>query len=202
MLVSPRIRKDAGMNIAVTRAAEGLPRRSFTVAEIRRMVEAGIIAEDENFELIEGELVPMSPKGNQHEVVKSALTEVLATRKPQGMRLAIETSLYLDERTFVEPDLCLYPKRLLPEDVRGADVVLAIEVAGSSISYDRGLKARLYARHGIREFWVVDADSRLTWVHRQPQADGNWGSVDMVAPDIGVSPEAMAGVAIRMAELD
>lgn len=95
------------MNIVATRAAEGFPRRSFTVAEIRRMVEAGIIAEDENFELIDGEVVPMSPKGNQHEVIKAALTEVLAARKPHDLRLGVETSLYLDERTFVEPDLCL-----------------------------------------------------------------------------------------------
>ena len=130
------------MNIVATRAAEGFPRRSFTVAEIRRMVEAGIIAEDENFELIEGELVPMSPKGNQHEVIKAALNRILAQHAPEELRLAIETSLYLDERTFVEPDLCLYPIRILPEEVKGADVLLAIEVAGSSISYDRGLKAK------------------------------------------------------------
>src|SRR5690606_28552084 len=118
-------------------------RRSFTVAEIRRMVEAGIIAEDENFELIEGEVVPMSPKGNQHEVVKAELNRTFARSAPDNLRLAIETSLYLDERTFVEPDLCLYPKRILPEDVRGSDVLLAIEVAASSLSYDRGLKARI-----------------------------------------------------------
>ena len=102
------------MNIVATRAAEGLPRRSFTVAEIRRMVEAGIIAEDENFELIEGELVPKFPKGNDHEVVKAALGVILARQTPDALRLAIATSLYLDERTFVEPDLCLYPKRILP----------------------------------------------------------------------------------------
>src|SRR5690606_39251804 len=150
------------MNIVVTRAAEGLPRRSFTVAEIRRMVEAGIIAEDENFELIEGELVPMSPKGNQHEVIKAALNRVFARHAPDDLRLAVETTLYLDERTFVEPDLCLFPKRLLPEDVKGSDVILAIEVAASSIAYDRGLKARIYARHGVGELWVVDAASRET----------------------------------------
>lgn len=190
------------MNVAVTRAAEGLPRRAFTVAEIRRMVEAGIIAEDENFELIDGELVPMSPKGNQHEVIKAALNRVFARHAPDDLRLAIETSLYLDERTFVEPDLCLYPLRILPEDVNGSDVLLAIEVAGSSLGYDRGLKARIYARHGVNEFWVVDAATRDTWVHRRPQPDGNWGSVEKVAPDTAVTPAALSGIAIRMADLD
>lgn len=190
------------MNIVATRAAEGFPRRSFTVAEIRRMVEAGIIAEDENFELIEGELVPMSPKGNQHEVIKAALNEYLATHKPSTVRLGVETSLYLDERTFVEPDLCLYPKKILPEDVKGGDVLLAIEVAGSSISYDRGLKATVYARHGVNELWVIDAATRETWVHRQPGADGKWGSIEKASPDMAVSPAALPDISIRMADLD
>ena len=57
----------------VTRAAEGLPRRRFTVAEVEAMVAAGVMKEHERFELIGGELVPMSPKGNRHEVVKTAV---------------------------------------------------------------------------------------------------------------------------------
>ena len=72
------------MNVAITRAAEGFTRRAFTVADVFRMIEAGIIDEDEQFELIEGEIVPMSPKGNQHEVIKLALNELLVVRKPDG----------------------------------------------------------------------------------------------------------------------
>ena len=190
------------MNVVATRAADGLPRRSFTVAEIRRMVEAGIIAEDENFELIEGELVPMSPKGNQHEVIKAALSEVLTKNKPHNLRLAIETSLYLNERTFVEPDLCLYPRRILPEDVKGRDVLLAIEVAASSMPYDLGLKAQIYARHGVGELWVVDSTTRATWVHRRPDVDGSWGSVEKVEPETQLSPAALRDIAVRMVDLD
>ena len=190
------------MNIVATRAAEGLPRRSFTVAEIRRMVEAGIIGEDENFELIDGELVAMSAKGNQHEVIKAALNRIFATDATKHLRLAVETSLYLDERSFVEPDLCLYPKRLLPEDVKGTDVLLAIEVAGASLGYDRGLKARLYARHGVPELWVVEAESRVTWVHLDPQPDGNWGRIVRVEPDASLSPTALPDISVRMADLD
>lgn len=190
------------MNVIATRAAEGLPRRSFTVAEIRRMVEAGIIGDDENFELIEGELVPMSPKGNQHELIKAALNLIFAKQAPDELRLAVETSLYLDERTFVEPDLCLYPKRILPEDVRGSDVLLAIEVAGTSMSYDRGLKARIYARYGVGELWVVDSATRVTWVHRRPEADGHWGIVERIPAETPISPAALPELSIRMADLD
>lgn len=190
------------MNVIVTRAAEGLPRRSFTVAEIRRMVDAGIIAEDENFELIEGEIVPMSPKGNQHEIIKAALIRFFATDATKALRLAVETSLYLAERTFVEPDLCLYPKTILPEEVKGPDIVLAVEVAGSSLGYDRGLKARLYAKHGVAELWVVEAETRETWVHRQPHADGQWGSIERIAPATPLSPAALPQISVRMADLD
>ncbi len=189
------------MRIIATRAADGLPRRSFTVAEIRRMVEVGIIAEDENFELIEGELVPLSAKGNQHEIVKAALSQIFARRAAKGLRLAVSTSLYLDERIFLEPDICLYPKTILPEDVRGTDVILAVEVAGASLGYDRGLKARLYARHGVNELWVVEAETRETWVHRQPHADGQWGSVARIAADQPVSPAALPDIRVRMSAL-
>ncbi|MEQ1953629.1 Uma2 family endonuclease [Mesorhizobium sp. CN2-181] len=189
------------MNVVATRAAEGFPRRLFTVAEIRRMVEAGIIAEDENFELIEGELVPKAPKGNQHEVIKAALLRVFAKQAPEDLRLAVETSLYLDERTFVEPDLCLYPKRILPEDVAGRDVLLAVDVA-SSMSYDRGLKARNYARHGVVELWVIDAASRDTWVHRRPDTDGHWGIVEKMPAEARLSPASLPDVTVRLADLD
>lgn len=190
------------MNVIATRAAEGFPRRSFTVAEIRRMVEVGIIAEDENFELIEGELVPMSPKGNQHEVIKAALNRILARHAPDELRLAVETSLYLDERTFVEPDLCLYPKRILPEDVKGSDVLLAIEVAASSLSYDRGLKASIYARHGVGELWVIDATTRDTWIHRGPSADGQWGRIERNGAETPVASEVLPKIVIRTIDLD
>ena len=70
-----------------TTAAEGLPRRRFTVAELERMTEAGILEEDERIELIGGEIVPMSPKGNQHEVLKTALTRYWVKRIPDDLQL-------------------------------------------------------------------------------------------------------------------
>ncbi len=190
------------MNIIATRAADGFPRRSFTVDEIRRMVEVGIIAEDENFELIDGEVVPMSPKGNQHEVIKAALVRIFATGTPKKLRVAVETSLYLAERTFVEPDLCLYPKHILPEDVKGSDVLLAVEVAASSMPYDRGIKADVYARHGVAELWVIDAATRATWVHQRPDVDGQWQSVEKVDADTSLAPAALPDLKIRMVDLD
>ena len=81
--------------------------------------------------------------------------------------MGVETTLYLSPNTFVEPDLVVYPRGLRLEDVKGTDILLAIEVAATSLAYDRGLKAQLYARHGVNELWVVDAARRTTFVHQR-----------------------------------
>jgi Uma2 family endonuclease len=135
-------------------------------------------------------------------VIKAALNEIIARGKPQDLRLGIETTLYLSDRTFAEPDLCLYPKRLLPEDVRGTDVLLAIEVSGSSLGYDRGLKARLYARYAIQELWVIDAAKRVTWVHREPRSDGTWESVEKKSAEAELTTPSLPGINIVLSGLE
>jgi Uma2 family endonuclease len=93
---------------STTQAAEGLPRRRWSVAEIEAMVAQGIIAEDERFELIGGEVVPMSPKGARHELVKIALNRFFQRAAPEHLEIAQETTLRLDQDTFVEPDFCVF----------------------------------------------------------------------------------------------
>lgn len=104
--------------------------------------------------------------------------------------------------TFVEPDLCLYPKRFLPEDVRGPDLLLVIEVAGSSLGYDKGLKGRLYASHGVQELWVIDAATRVIWIHKEPHFDGSWGTIEEKGADTPLETGALPGVSIVLAKLE
>jgi Uma2 family endonuclease len=146
------------------------------------MQDAGIIAEDENFELIEGEIVPMQAKTHTHELIKSALTIGIARALPDRLWFGVESTMYLSANTFVEPDLVVYPKGIKLEDVKGSDILLAIEVAASSLAYDRGLKAQLYARYDARELWVVDATRRTTFIHREPEGEG-WRSIAERGPD-------------------
>src|SRR5271166_1858592 len=87
-----------------TQAAEGMVRRRFTVAELEAMVAAGILDEDERIELIGGDVVPMSPKGNGHESLKVSLTVYWAKRLPDGFVLAQETTFRLTPDTYLEPD--------------------------------------------------------------------------------------------------
>ena len=178
-----------------TQAAEGMARRAWTVAEIEAMVEAGIIDEDERFELIGGEVVPMSPKGARHEMVKIELNEHLQRTKAQEFRIAPETTLRLDEKSFVEPDFCVFPRSINPGDMRGYDVLLAIEVADTSLRYDLGRKIGTYAAYGIPEVWVVNALTLVTRVHKQLGPEG-YHSVAEFGPD-----ETMISVRVPSVEI-
>ena len=186
------------MRANVTRAAEGFDRRSFTVAEILRMQDAGILSDDENFELIEGEIVPMQAKTHVHELIKSALTLGIARALPDNLWLGVETTIYLSPNTFVEPDLVVYPRGLKLETVKGGDILRAIEVALTSLAYDRGLKAQLYARYGVNELWVVDAARRTTFVHRGPDGD-RWRSLVERGPEEALTFAALPGFSAQLA---
>jgi len=137
------------MNVAVTTAAEGFPRRAFTVDDISRMIEAGILGEDERFELVEGEIVMMAAKGVAHERIKSALIVAIARALPDQLALGVEATLRLTNTIMLEPDIAVFPKELFSRSVSGfaqldpGEARLVIEVAVSSLAYDRGLKARL-----------------------------------------------------------
>jgi Uma2 family endonuclease len=185
----------------VTRAAEGLPRRRFTVSEIEAMVGAGVMKEHERVELIGGELVPMSPKGNRHEIVKKALNRRWMQRIPADIDLIPETTFRLSEDTYVEPDFVVYPLGIPLEQLTAADVLLVVEIAASSLGYDMGPKAALYAGFGVRELWVVDAVKLTTRVFRGPGADGYAEARDYSAEERLTPLLAPAVLALRLDEL-
>ena len=196
---------EAAVNIAVfpahqtTRAADGLERRLFTVAEAVRMYELGIL--EDKFELLEGEIVPMmNPANNLHERIKLALNRLLSRALPDHLQLGVETTAYLSDITFVNPDLSIFPM-MKSDEVRGDHVLLAIEVAATTLKKDRGLKAAIYAKYGVRELWVIDARRMKTFVHTQPHA-GGWGS-NVEVPETGELRFAHADVAFvtRLADL-
>lgn len=165
-----------------TQAADGMRRRAWTLAEVEAMVAAGIIDGKERIEMIGGEVVPMSPKGARHELVKFVLNRHFQRTVPDTIGVIPETTLRLDDGTFLEPDFCIFPGHLAPGDMRGYDVLLAIEVAVSSLSYDQGRKIAIYAAYGIAEVWVIDAKTLLTRVYRNLGAEG-YRTVFEVPPD-------------------
>jgi Uma2 family endonuclease len=186
----------------VTRAAEGLPRRRFTVAEVEAMVAAGVVDEDERVELVGGELVPMSPKGNQHEVVKIALLRRWYRAAPDNCDLAPETTFRLSEDTYLEPDVVIYSRAEGLKALSGPSALLVVEIADSSLRFDIGRKAALYASFGVRELWVIDAVKLTARAFRAPSDEGyreakDFGGSDRLTPL--VAPHAFA---LRLDELE
>ena len=121
-----------------TMAAEGLPRLALTVDDVYKMVEAGILHEDDRVELIEGELVPMSQEGNHHEVLKARLAVHFARTMPDDMMFALETTFRLSDMTYLEPDFVFYREEQPLAELKGDNALLVVEVADSSLAYDRG----------------------------------------------------------------
>jgi Uma2 family endonuclease len=185
---------------ATTQAAEGLMRRRWSVAEIEEMVRVGILAEDERFELIGGEVVPMSPKGLRHERLKLALNRFWTRRLPDDFLVIQETTFRMDKDTFLEPDFIFFRASDGLGALAPATALLAVEVADSSLSYDLGRKARLYAAHGVSELWVIDAETLETVVHREPSDDG-YEDRSRVPPDRPLALPFAPEVAVRLSEL-
>jgi len=191
-----------GSAARVTSAAEGLPRRRFTVAEVEAMVAAGVMEEDERVELIGGELVPMSPKGIQHEVMKIALVDRWIRTRPENCTIAQETTFRLSEDTYLEPDVVIYPRATGLRGLTGASALLVVEIADSSLRYDMGRKAALYASFGVRELWVIDAVRLTTRVFADPAPEGYGDTRDFRGPDRLVPLFAPEAFALRLDELE
>lgn len=184
-----------------TQAAEGLPRRRWSVAEIEEATRLGLFDEDERFELIGGEIVPMNAKGIEHEVIKTALNYHLVKTVPDDFRVAQETTFRLNEDSFVEPDFIIFRKAEGLANLNPRTALLAIEVADSSLRWDLGRKARIYANFGIPELWVIDALARVVHVHREPRLEG-YGYIRKFVETDRIESAAVPGTAFTLSELE
>jgi Uma2 family endonuclease len=182
-------------------AAEGLPRRRFTVAELEQMTAAGILAEDERIELIGGEIVPMSPKGNRHELLKAALIHYWVPRLSDALRLVPETTFRLTPDTYLEPDFVFYPKASGLRHLSAATARFLVEIGDTSLGYDLGRKTALYASFGIAELWVIDAVRLVTHIHRDPAGAG-YRSISEHGPAERIAPQAAPELAVALGELE
>jgi Uma2 family endonuclease len=191
----------AGMSRATTRGAEGLPRWRWTLAEFDRLVEVGILTEDDRVELIGGEIVPMAAKGNRHDAIKVALTEYLIDHRPSDMRVAVESGWSPAPDVYFEPDIRVYARQFGPRDVPVDQVRLLIEVSDTSLHFDLATKAGLYASLGVAEYWVVDAWSLTTHVHRS-LSPGGYEQVTKVSATEALQPRLLETVSLQLSALD
>ena len=178
-------------------------RRPLTVAEYHRMGEAGILTEDDRVELIEGQLIAMSPIGSDHSGTVNALNRALVRAVGDRGVVAVQNPVQLDDLSEPQPDFSVLKPR--EDDYRRAtprphEVLLIIEVANTSLAYDRAVKRALYARHGIPEFWIVNLAAGEVEICRVPTGD-QYASVSRVGHGSILEPELLPGAAIPVAAL-
>ena len=188
----------------MSHAVTDLPRRHrLTVDDYYRMAEVGILAPVVRVELIDGEIIDMAPPGSLHAATVHRLNEILTRAVESRATVLVQNPVRLSEHSEPQPDLALLRRRedfYAEHHPRAADVLLVIEVAHTSLHFDRDTKMPLYAGHGIPEAWLVDLRGRRLVRHRAPE-QGSYTLVDQ--PDLGValSVSALSGVAVALQRL-
>jgi Uma2 family endonuclease len=172
----------------------------FTGSQVLAMQGAGVLPMPNRIELVDGELLDMGSEGARHSKLKALLTRCIAKALPDPLGIGPDTTLRLDDSVWLEPDLFLYPLRLEPADVRGPDALLVIEIADTSLAYDLKDKAALYASYGVREYWVIEAESGRTHVHQGPEGKG-WRLVRIAEPDDKLTALFVAEVSVKIGDL-
>jgi Uma2 family endonuclease len=149
------------------------PKLRFSASDVPRMVAAGVLDPDLRYEIIEGEIVPVQAHNPPHMRIKRYILRELNAQLGKSVWVDSESTLYLEvDGDYTLPDILVYPNEYQAHDVRGKDVLLIVEVADSTFKKDRTRKAALYAKHGVREFWLVNALTLKSYVFRDPQKGG------------------------------
>jgi Uma2 family endonuclease len=178
-------------------------RRALTVAEYHLMGEVGILTEDDRVELIEGELIAPFPISSEHAGTRNALSRTLIDAVGDRGVVSVGNPVQLDDLSEPQPDFAVlkprkdFYRRATP---RPDEVLLIIEVADSSLAYDRDVKRSLYARHGIPEFWIVNLAAGEVEVCRAPEGE-RYTSVSRVGREGVLEPQLPPGAEIPVAAL-
>ncbi|MCA9836012.1 MAG: Uma2 family endonuclease [Trueperaceae bacterium] len=146
--------------------------RKITASEYEAMYESGILSEDERLELIEGEIHTMQAIGKNHFVTVDRLSNQFKSYLQNQVIVRVQNPLHLSETFVPQPDLCLLNFRAdyyAETDPKPEDINLVIEVADSSLEYDRNYKLPLYAEAGLAEVWIVNLKNKQLELYRNPK---------------------------------
>ncbi len=150
-----------------------LATRKWTRAEYQKMGETGLIGPEERVELIQGEIVRMTPIDPLHANAVDLATEIMVKNFSETHQVRVQGPVGIGDHSEPQPDLCLIPKALfralMMQGVHPEQVDLLIEIANTSLSYDRGRKLRLYASGGYPLYWIVNLKQGQLEVYSQPQ---------------------------------
>ena len=177
--------------------------RKFTVDEYFRMVEVGILQPKEKVELIEGEILLMAPMGSHHIWGVSRYAHAFISRAANRFIVQIQSTLRLGENFAPEPDLVLVKFRddgYYFSDAAAEDVLLVIEVADSSLTYDRDVKAHIYGRFNVPETWVLNLPGDCIERFTEPGANG-YAQHTVLRRGNRVSPVALPDLDLAVEDL-
>ncbi len=178
-------------------------RHKLTVDDYHKLGDAGVLNEDSRVELIEGELIEMAPIGGPHMGLINRLNKLLVFAVGDAGVVSVQNAVTLPPWSEPQPDFAI----LRPgADTRHApvpnppDVLWLIEVADTTLAYDRRTKVPIYARAGILEVWVVDANACAIEVFHSPRSSG-YSHASIHAAPARISPTALPGVVIDVADV-
>jgi Uma2 family endonuclease len=193
----------------MTRAVGGpsIRTRRWTRREYDRLIELGVLHEDEPIELLAGRMVVREPQRTPHAVATQLAAEALRVAFGAGWTVRVQLPLALDDASEPEPDVAVVrgaPRDYLRE--HPSSPALVVEVARDSLRADRTLKARLYARAGIGDYWIVNLVDRILEVHRSPTGLGarrraTYAEIDRLGPSEAIAPLAALAARIVVADL-
>jgi Uma2 family endonuclease len=191
------------MHVLEVREEPHILRHRITVADYYRMAEVGLLAPDAKVELIDGEILDRAPMGSRHFAAVTKLQRLLERAVMDSAVIAVQLSLRLSPRSQPEPDLVVlkpsadFYAQALPA---GRDSFLVIEVSDTTLAYDVKLKAPLYAKHGVPEYWVIDIEQKALRRFAGPK-DGDWTDITVVVSPGVISLPGLDGATIDLSGL-
>jgi Uma2 family endonuclease len=180
-----------------------LQRWTFTVHEYHRLAEVGILTEDDRVELIDGDIIKMTPIGSHHVACVNRLAATLIPRVGSVAIVSVQNPIHIDEYSEPEPDMAILMPRhdFYAESLAGAkDVLLIIEVADSFLDYDRTIKLSTYSRAGIPEVWIANLPADEIEAYSQ-LANGAYQKVRRAKRGDNLTPEKLPSLIIGVDEI-
>jgi Uma2 family endonuclease len=173
----------------------------FTAEEYHRMATSGILTEDDRVELIDGEIVDMTPIGGEHIACVTLLNRLLSRLVGDDAFVSVQNPIRLGPRAEPQPDIAILQRLPAGHEPPGvADVLLLVEVADTSLVYDLSAKAPLYARAGVPELWVVSLARGEVIRHTDPR-DGTYQLIEVLRGDVRLRAVLAASVDLAVRDL-
>lgn len=167
---------------------------------VRILMDAGALPNDGRVELVDGELIEMSPANERHGSAMISIGGFLRYNLPKPYRVVGDAAAYLSDNLMLGPDIVVLSCEAWSHEATGPDFDLIIEISHSTLTQDLGWKAERYAKHGVREYWVVDLENEKLHIHLDPGAEG-YGSITAQDWDSEAKPHLLPGISLTLADI-